>query len=188
MDKQGLRKEYREKRMQLSIVEAGRMSRLMAEHTIDFLKAHPEWKHVHLFLPIKKNREVDTFPILEYLQENQYRVYTSAIDVGSGKMETVDITDEKDFDENDLGIPEPRKVERTTSEKIQLVLVPLLIVDKSGHRIGYGKGYYDMFFDSQTQPVFKLGLSFFAPVESVGVESHDVALDACVFPEGVLEF
>lgn len=188
MDKGQLRKEYKEKRKQLSIEESGRMSKLIAGHVMDFLKSHAEWKHVHLFLPIKKNREVDTFPVLDFLQTNQYRVYTSSIHAVSGEMVTVDISEEKEFVENAWGIPEASIQKVVSSDAIQLVLVPLLVVDKYGHRLGYGKGHYDKFFKSLSQPVFKLGLSFFAPVDRIGEELHDVALDACVFPEGILKF
>jgi 5-formyltetrahydrofolate cyclo-ligase len=188
MNKQELRKEFKEKRKALPEGEAGRLSELIAGHTIEFLGAHPEWRHIHLFLPIKKNREADTFPILTYLRGNGSQVYTSYIKSGEEEMLTLNITREIDLATNELGIPEPVIKKTVSPEKIQVVLVPLLVVDRMGNRLGYGKGFYDRFFKSLGSDVFKLGLSFFAPVDQIRSEAHDVALDACVFPEGVVVF
>lgn len=188
MNKQELRKEFKEKRKSLSLEVAGRLSELIAGHAVDFLEKHPEFRHIHVFLPIKKNKEVDTFPILGFLEKNGYTIYTSSVDAEREEMLTLDITGVREFELNDMGIPEPVSKVLVDPGKVQLVLVPLLVVDSSGHRLGYGKGFYDKFFERIGRDVFKLGVSFFAPVYQVGSEEHDVALDACVFPEGVVVF
>ena len=82
----------------------------------------------------------------------------------------------------------PQESVRVTTTKIQVVFVPLLAYDKSGHRLGFGKGFYDRFLASLEQPVLKLGLSFFAPEEVITVESHDIPLDFCITPEQILKF
>jgi 5-formyltetrahydrofolate cyclo-ligase len=65
------------------------------------------------------------------------------------------------------------------------VVVPLLSFDKRGHRVGYGKGFYDRFLSECSRDCIKIGLSFFAPVEVIDdVNRHDVTLDLFVMPSG----
>ena len=62
-----------------------------------------------------------------------------------------------------------------------LVLVPLLAFDRTGARLGYGGGYYDVTLAAlrSSGPVFALGLAYSAQeVERVPTEPHDVRLDA----------
>ena len=61
-----------------------------------------------------------------------------------------------------------------------LVITPLLGFDRSGNRLGYGKGHYDRALTRLRDQgrVFVCGLAFFGQeVETVPAESHDVPLD-----------
>jgi len=61
-----------------------------------------------------------------------------------------------------------------------LVITPLLAFDRSGNRLGYGKGHYDRALTRLRNEgrVFVCGLAFFGQeVESVPAEPHDVPLD-----------
>ena len=75
------------------------------------------------------------------------------------------------------------------AEKIDLVLVPLLAFDKRGHRVGYGKGYYDRLLSQVRHDCRKIGLSLFQPVDVIDdIAASDIELDECVTPEGVVAF
>jgi len=51
-----------------------------------------------------------------------------------------------------FGVPEPpADAERVPLEAICLILVPALAIDLRGHRIGYGKGYYDRILERSPQ-------------------------------------
>lgn len=70
--------------------------------------------------------------------------------------------------------PEVPEVEPT------LVLTPLLAFDRTGNRLGYGKGHYDRALTRLREKgrVFVCGLAFFGQeVEAVPAEPHDVPLD-----------
>jgi 5-formyltetrahydrofolate cyclo-ligase len=61
-----------------------------------------------------------------------------------------------------------------------LVITPLLGFDRSGNRLGYGKGHYDRALTRLREQgrVFVCGLAFFGQeVDAVPSESHDVPLD-----------
>ena len=73
--------------------------------------------------------------------------------------------------------------------KIDVVFVPLLAFDKNGHRIGYGKGYYDKFLSSCKPDIIKIGLSFYEAEEAFqDVYPSDIPLDYCVTPKKVYRF
>jgi 5-formyltetrahydrofolate cyclo-ligase len=64
-----------------------------------------------------------------------------------------------------------------------------LAFDKKGHRVGYGKGFYDKFLTECKPKIINIGLSFFVPEELISdVLESDVILDYCVTPSGVYEF
>lgn len=61
-----------------------------------------------------------------------------------------------------------------------LILTPLLAYDKSGNRLGYGKGHYDRAITRLREQgrAFVCGLAFHGQeVDTVPSESHDVPLD-----------
>ena len=76
-------------------------------------------------------------------------------------------------------IPEPVGDRFTDWRKVDLILVPGVAFDKSGNRLGRGKGYYDKVL-KQTGAC-KVGVCFdFQLVERVPVEPHDVKMDRVV--------
>jgi 5-formyltetrahydrofolate cyclo-ligase len=49
----------------------------------------------------------------------------------------------EDFIEGAYGIPEPASDRNTETSEIDVIFVPGIAFDPYGHRLGYGKGYYD---------------------------------------------
>ena len=82
-----------------------------------------------------------------------------------------------------FNIPEPVDGIEISTDKIEVVFVPLLAFDKQGHRVGYGKGFYDNFLKKCNPKTLKIGLSFFE-VEDVieDTNENDIKLDFCVTP------
>ena len=62
-----------------------------------------------------------------------------------------------------------------------VVLVPGLAFDKENFRLGRGKGFYDRFFASCGNSLYKIGIGYdFQLVDRVPKEPHDLKLDAIV--------
>ncbi|MFT7421185.1 MAG: 5-formyltetrahydrofolate cyclo-ligase, partial [Arcticibacterium sp.] len=67
--------------------------------------------------------------------------------------------------------------------------VPLLAFDKKGHRVGYGKGFYDRFLENATENTTIAGLSLFEAEEAIeDIEETDVALHHLVTPQRLYSF
>jgi 5-formyltetrahydrofolate cyclo-ligase len=99
------------------------------------------------------------------------------------------LTDNTKFQKNEYNIYEPVDGIEVPSSKMDVVFVPLLAYDKSGNRVGYGKGFYDKFLSQCKAEVVKIGLSFFEPEELIeDVSPSDIKLDYCVTPETIHKF
>lgn len=87
---------------------------------------------------------------------------------------------------NAYGIAEPP----ATAEKVvpAAVLVPLLAFDASGHRLGYGGGYYDRTFEALAR-VLIIGVAYSGQeMPALPREPHDHRLDKIVTELGVRVF
>lgn len=137
---------------------------------------------VHTFLPIVKNREVNTWPLLEQFQG---QVILSVTDFRSRTMHHVQYQPGMEMVTDRLGIPTPVGGEAADLATVQAVLIPLLAADKAGQRIGYGQGYYDRLLPLMPAAL-KVGLSL-APLFDAFLfaEPHDQPLNCCVTPRGV---
>ena len=86
------------------------------------------------------------------------------------------------------GIQEPSPENRIimTPDMFDLVIVPGVVFDKKGRRIGQGKGYYDRFLELTS--AFRLVLAFDCQLlENVPSELHDIPMDAILSESGILE-
>ena len=69
------------------------------------------------------------------------------------------------------------------------MLLPLLAFDSKGNRVGYGKGFYDLFLSKCKPDVVKIGLSFFDTEEIIeDVFLEDIRLDYCITPDTIVKF
>ncbi|AME10047.1 5-formyltetrahydrofolate cyclo-ligase [Gemella sp. oral taxon 928] len=75
-----------------------------------------------------------------------------------------------------FGILEPTNTDNYVGE-MDIAIVPSVVYDKKGYRIGYGKGYYDKYL-SKTAPKLMIGVSYEKILqENLPIESHDIAVD-----------
>lgn len=190
MRKAALREAYLQRRRQLDDRELERRTALIKAHFFDFFQPD-QLQAVHVFLPIKKHKEIDVTGIIEGLRTVNpgAKVIISRSNLGTFEMESFLYTPETPLQENKWGIAEPVDAEVFKDENLTMVLVPLLAFDREGHRVGYGKGFYDRFLGRCPSEVLKVGLSLEPPVEKIlDSRPYDVKLDYCVTPEKVYRF
>ncbi|MDP5100306.1 MAG: 5-formyltetrahydrofolate cyclo-ligase [Nonlabens sp.] len=187
MQKARLRKLYKEKRAALSQGQIDDYSIAIANNCLKL----DIWdkQTFHLFLTIDKLMEVQTQYLLSILQGKDKNVVISKSDFDSHSMRHYLLTDQTKLAINEYGIPEPVDGIEMKESQLEVVFVPLLCVDKSGNRVGYGKGFYDKFLEKCGSDTLRVGLSFFEPItEQINVLSTDVPLHAVVTPCKLLKF
>jgi 5-formyltetrahydrofolate cyclo-ligase len=127
--------------------------------------------------------------VLHILQGKDKNVVISKSDFQTREMTNFLLTDTTIIKKNKWNIPEPAEGIEVPAHKIDVVFVPLLAFDLEGHRVGYGKGFYDIFLAGCRKDVMKIGLSLFEAEERIsGVLSSDVPLDYCVTPHKIYDF
>lgn len=131
-------------------------------------------KNIGLYYPI--GNELDLTPILKNSEKNFF-------------LPKININDEMFFakyESNNLingkyNIPEPASFEKIDLNILDVIIVPALMVDKKGYRLGYGKGYYDKLFNHSNFTGTKIT---FIPeklfVDSLPIDTNDMPVDVVV--------
>lgn len=191
MNKSSLRKYYLTKRKTLSHEEVQTKSEQIKD--LFFQEINLETvKYLHVFLPIKKQNEIDTFLIIRELQINysEIKIVVSRIIPSTFEMQHF-LFDEENLTENHWGILEPsgENLIEIQPNQIDLVIIPLLIFDKQGNRVGYGKGFYDRFLHQCRPETIKIGICLEEPIEQIeDVNEFDVKMDFCITPANIYRF
>lgn len=80
------------------------------------------------------------------------------------------------------GILEPVMKQHLDVSDIDVVIVPGLAFDKTGARLGRGKGYYDRFLKTVSQDTASIGLAFdFQVLPRVPTARYDVSVNTVLF-------
>ncbi|HMJ69829.1 MAG TPA: 5-formyltetrahydrofolate cyclo-ligase [Cyclobacteriaceae bacterium] len=146
--------------------------------------------NLHIFLSMERTREPDTWQLIDRIRREMpnIRMIIPRVNEG-GSLDHIYFEGLHQLKQSSLGILEPSEGVPANVNKIDMVIVPLVAVDVEGNRVGYGKGYYDKFLKECRPDCKKAGISFFGPSPKLSdVEDHDVPLDACFTPDGVLFF
>lgn len=184
MNKKDLRKKYKELRQELSVDEIENKSLAIANQLLQL----NIWDktYFHLFLSIKEKKEVETEFILQILAGKDKEIVMAKSNFNSLEMKNYLIKESTIFQKNEYNICEPINGLEIATTKIEVIFVPLLAYDKKGNRVGYGKGFYDIFLSKCTKDVIKIGLSFFEPEEVIDdISLSDICLNYCVTPLSV---
>ncbi len=180
MEKSELRKQYKQKRKQLTEDEI----RLRSLDLLRQLKKTDVFENqvFHIFLPIEKRKEVFTWFFIEFLRMKGKTIVVSKCDFKTTTLEHFRLDKDTILKENHYGVPEPIGAKRVTPKELDVVFVPLLISDSKKYRVGYGKGFYDRFLAGCREDVRTIGLNFFEPIDHItDVNSYDVSLSEVVF-------
>jgi 5-formyltetrahydrofolate cyclo-ligase len=181
MTKSEARKIFKEKRLSLSTQEIDYLSeRIFSRLADEYITNNVS--HIHVYLPIKKNSEPDSWKLIPKLKNHQ--VIVSKSDFKDYSMQHFILDKNTQLATNDFGIPEPITGKQVDATEIDVVIIPLLAFDNQGFRVGYGKGFYDRFLQQCKPETLKIGVSFFPPIPKIDdAEPHDIRLDVCITPD-----
>ncbi|WP_047984129.1 5-formyltetrahydrofolate cyclo-ligase [Ornithinibacillus californiensis] len=82
--------------------------------------------------------------------------------------------------------PKPLEENKVAKNLIDLVIVPGIVFNLDGYRIGFGGGYYDRFLQNYSGETLSL-LSDKQIMDHIPVESHDIAVHHLISESGQLK-
>ena len=185
-DKKALRLKYKKLRKNLSEEFIEEMSLQLANQALKL----PIWDktYYHIFLSISEKKEVNTEYLMHILQGKDKSIGVSKADFKTGEMKHFLLQENTILKTSEYGIPEPISGIEISPETLEVVFVPLLAFDLKGHRIGYGKGFYDRFLKKCNPTAVFIGLSFFDAEPEILFERTDIPLNFCITPKKIMDF
>lgn len=190
MTKAELRKFYLNERLSLSDQDLAQFNRDICENFFDQIILEGV-KVVHSFITMENTKEPDTWMIINRIRKNfaHIRISVPKINVETRSIENFYFENPGQLKPNAWGIREPEYGELTVTADIDLVLVPMLIADQYGHRVGYGKGFYDKFLATCKTSCIPVGLCFYEPILRIDdINDRDMPLKYCATPVKVHRF
>jgi 5-formyltetrahydrofolate cyclo-ligase len=142
-----------------------------------------------LFWPIEERHEVDLRLLDASLRARKAKVYYPAIDPDTGAMMFRVVDDVNLLTERGYGFREPPKdAKEAQPGDVDIVVVPAIALDPTGHRIGYGAGYYDRTLPRFVPPGVSIGVAYdYQLIAEVPAFETDVAVGWVVTDARVIE-
>ncbi len=189
MTKQALRKKFLHERKSMAGSQQLKWDELlliqMQQMDISFVST------LFTYFPMSASREPNTIACTSYMRWMlpELTIAYPVCHFKDSRMEAVIINEETNYKAVQYGIMQPEKGEVLDPLAIDLVLVPLIVCDKKGYRVGYGKGFYDRYLSQCRNNVQMWGLSYFEPVENIDdTHQYDIPLTHCITPYNIYEF
>ena len=172
VNKKELRQQIRTQKRAMTEAQIEEKSRVLGET----FRACPQYaaaKTIYGYLPY--NQEVRTVPMLRQALLDGKQVAVPK--VFGDDMKFILLPDLNAVAKGYAGIPEPIADGPEADDPHALVLMPGLVFDPRGHRIGYGGGFYDKFlFREPKHPTVALCYDF-QVLPELETEEFDIPVD-----------
>jgi len=107
-------------------------------------------KHIMLYIPLKS--EVNLYPLIARLRKEKRQVYVPFMEGKSFRLVKYRLPLRK----KQFGIKEPNDSKQYRTKRIDIAIVPMVGVDVTLRRVGFGKGMYDRFFEKEVKNINKI--------------------------------
>lgn len=184
--KRALRAELRARRRTATSVELDRATEGLSTHLAQ-LVTELGARAITAYLPTQD--EPDIRPFLQWALGEGIRVLLP-ISRDDGLLDWV-AYDEGEETIGLFGMPEAvgELLGPIAVHEVDLMLIPAAAVDRSGMRLGWGRGYFDRTLGSmETSPPVYAVIFDSELVDEVPTELHDKAVDGAVTPAGIVRF
>jgi len=145
-------------------------------------KKYKGFKNYLIYLPI--NNEVDTRLLIHSLRENNRNIFVPAYFKNKWVVSNMTALDSLEL--NKYKTLQPKSVQPTDINSIDLAFVPGVGFGKNGARLGFGKGVYDKLLIN-----FKglmIGLAYdFQIIDHMPSEPHDLKMDLIVNEKRIVD-
>ena len=182
-EKSLLRKEVLHKRNSMSHFEISTKSKLIQQKLIES-PVFNQSKSIGLYLAI--GSEVQTRGIINYALDLGKTVLLPRIMSNDLRFYVVDQKDfeKNSFDVNRFGIKEPER-DNKPADFIDLLIIPGIVFDMYGFRIGYGYGYYDKYLtNDKFSKSIGLAYDFQLIKKTIPILPHDRKIDVLITESG----
>lgn len=184
--KRALRAELRERRRQVAERERQSITEALTAHLIT-LATDAQVSSIAAYLPTKD--EPNTRPFVEWAIARGIRVLIP-VSRDDGLLDWA-VTDGVSETAGLFGMPQPTAdvLGPIAINDVDLIVVPAACVDRTGMRMGWGRGYFDRTLGSMEQcpPVYAVIFDN-ELVDSVPSEVHDKRVDGVVTPSAIVTF
>ena len=136
-----------------------------------------------LYYPVKS--EADPLPLIEIAFELGKKVAFPKCNKDDLTMRFFEISSRNDLSLGAYNIPEPKEdLDKLVCDERTLCVVPALLYSRDGHRLGWGKGYYDRFLADFGGASVGFTYDGFV-VDELPYGEHDRRLDMIITEKGV---
>ncbi len=156
----------------------------------DIFKLNPNFETASLYHPV--HNEVSPKIFIKYFETKNITLSLPVVDTLSNSITFKEWFYKEELTKGPLGNMEPLKSKKNIFP--QIMVVPLLMFDKSLLRLGYGGGFYDKsinkhkkYFKKKEKPFITIGLAHSSQeIDFLPHESHDMRLDFIVTEKELL--
>lgn len=181
MPKQILRDALLAQRQQLSAQERSALNRA-AQHALVASTLFKQATCIALYSPTRG--EVETEVLFSAARKARKRVCYPRVE--GERMQFVEVDDLDALSKGAFGLLEPQGGSAASVAGLDLMIVPGVAFDRTGHRLGYGKGFYDRELHAAGFSGVLIGLCFdFQLLDRLPAEPHDVPVDYIVTEQGL---
>ncbi len=106
-------------------------------------------KSIMLYIPLKT--EVNLYPLIKRLRQEKKLLYVPFMEGTSFRLVKYRLPLKK----KKFGINEPNDSKQYRIKNIDIAIVPIVGVDVTRRRVGFGKGMYDRFYEKQNKNIKK---------------------------------
>lgn len=194
MDKISLRRHYKRKREDIPFCDRQKLNEKIDANFKSFIDEIPASKKqqistINCFLNSDSKHEISTIGIINSCIEMNWQITVPVSNYEDCSIKAARFDSDTQIQKDQYGIPEPITPLFINEKDINLIVIPLLVADKKGFRVGYGKGMYDRFIPSCNQKAIKVGLSLFPTIDEIqGTDNYDQKLDYLITPEEIVQF
>ncbi len=180
LKKDEIRKLNKTKRLEMTREEVQIKSRAATKIFLQS-NAYKKASSIMIYMPIQN--EIDTDEIFKTaLKDGKNIIFP----VTKKEIVPYIATKQTKFKKGNFGVNEPCGAAKALPQSIDVVIVPGIAFDKTGARIGFGKGYYDVFLP-KTKAV-KIGLCYeFQLCRKIQTEKHDIKMDFVITEKEIIK-
>ena len=134
---------------------------------------------------MRLGNETDTTDIIKQAFKDEKDVIFPVTDAETATITAFYADEKTSVKQGGFSVFEPQNTKQADASDIDVVIVPGIAFDKTGGRIGFGKGCYDKFL--QNTNAIKIGFCYeFQLYDSLPGEEHDVKMDYIITEEKLI--